>query len=226
MRPSISTLDGFTSRCSTPAACTAGDALGEAAREPDQVGARRSGPPPGPGRAASSRARSGWRRTASAPHGSASTISATHSLRIRRSEHDLAGQPRAGLVVADDVRAQHLERDPLAAGRRARWTTPMPPSPRRVSRVYPPTVRPGGACGRGTLGHAHERNRRPPDFRLSRGRVRKSRSADPVHPAERVVGAAVLDVDQRLADLHRQLAGVAVGARRPRRRPSGAGRPA
>ena len=30
---------------------------------------------------------------------------------------DLAGQPGAGLVVADDVRAQHLERHPVAAGR-------------------------------------------------------------------------------------------------------------
>ena len=80
------------------------------------------------------------------PHGSESTISATQRLRIRRQRADLAGQPAPDLVVADDVRPQHLQRHPLLAGRRARWTTPMPPSPSRVSRVYPPTVNPGGGC--------------------------------------------------------------------------------
>ena len=46
---------------------------------------------------------------------------------------------------------------------------------------------------------------------LTRSGRRSSDSDDPVHPAERVLGPAALDVHQLLAQAHGDLAGAAVG---------------
>ena len=196
-RPSISTLDGLTSRCSTPTACTAMQRLGEAAAK-----AARSAPAIGP--------------------------SSAHVVVQREPGHVAGGDvrhraPRVGVDDLGDPRLRIRRSELTSRASRARASS----SPTMCGRSTLSATRvPSGACGqvddahaaladagraacsrptvralerlgRGAARHGTERHR---DRAVSRRRL--GRSDDAVHPAEGVLGAAVLDVDQGLADRH------------------------
>ena len=162
MRPSISTFDGFTSRCSTPAACTL--AMPSASDRANQV---RSAPLDRPvlldlvvqgvaGDVAGGDVRD------RAPRVGVDDLGDPLAADPAQRGH-LAGEPGPGLVVADDVRPQHLERDALAA-RLARQVHHAHAALAEARQQGVAADRQAGRSLRARLpgrhGHAYERNRR------------------------------------------------------------------
>ena len=115
MRPSISTLDGFTSRCSTPCCVHARSASPRRVGEPDEVGAGDRALLAHVVVEREARHVAGGDVRDVAPRVGVDDLGHPR-LRIRDREPTSRASRSPGLVVADDVRAQHLQRDPRPAG--------------------------------------------------------------------------------------------------------------
>src|ERR1022692_413276 len=135
----IITLPGLRSRCTTPAPCTAASAWAS-----PQASRARAAPCTGPfSRTTSSRVRPGtyWVTMYGVlPVTSVSSTSATNRLRTRRIVSTSRDSRRRALgSPATDGRSTLIATLRCSASR-ARYTTPIPPSPMRSSRRYGPSL--------------------------------------------------------------------------------------